>query len=128
MGLLDRWWREVSVLPWVGPVCNCSMADRGDADRPVAVGELVDDAIRPDSQRAKTSEPAPQLVSGSRLAFKETERVFNGVDQRPAEVKQFQAGAARKDDPGHASADCATLGEFRAQRRERHRLVAGQLS
>ena len=41
-------------LARVGPVSDGPVADRGDANRLVAVGEPVNDAIRADPQRAKT--------------------------------------------------------------------------
>ena len=41
---------------WIGPVCGGAVADRGDADRAFVVGELVDDSVGADPQRAKASE------------------------------------------------------------------------
>jgi len=54
-GLRFEYLREAS--SWIGSVCNRAVADRGDADRPFGVGELVDDSVGADPQRAKGLQP-----------------------------------------------------------------------
>jgi hypothetical protein len=96
----------------VGAVGDGSVADRGDADGVLSVSELIDDAIRADAERAEAFEPPPEFVSGERVAFEQAEGVFDGVDQWPVEVEQFEAGAACEDDVGQASAGGAAFGEL----------------
>jgi hypothetical protein len=76
-----------SASAWVGPVRDRAVADRGHTDRLFVVAELVDDAIRANPQRAKTSQPTTQLVPGMGLSFQQTKCIFDGVDQRPAEIE-----------------------------------------
>jgi hypothetical protein len=75
------------------------VADRGHTDQLFVVAELIDDAITADPQRAKASQPTKKLVPGMGLPFQQTKCVFDGVDQRPAEIEQFLEGASCEDDP-----------------------------
>ena len=110
--------------PRIRPVCDGAMADRRDADRLFVLGQLVDDAVGTDPQRTKAAQATAQLVSGEGFSLEQAESVFDGVDEWPAEVEQFVGGAPGKEDPCHASAGCAAVGEFGAQGREGHGFVS----
>ena len=86
------------------------MADRGDANGLLAVGDLVDDSVGADAERSEALESAAERISGEGLPFVDAEGVLDGVDQRPAEFEQLLAGASREDDSGHSSAGFAELG------------------
>lgn len=66
-------------------------------------------------------------MSGVRVAFKQSEGVFDGVDQKPIEVKQVPPGTPRQDDSCHGSATSSALGELAAEILERDGIVACQL-
>jgi hypothetical protein len=80
------------------------VADRSDADGSIVVDHLVDDTVGADTKRAQSSEPTTEKVPCARVALEQAERIFDGVDQRPAEFEQLAPGAAREDDTGHRSA------------------------
>jgi hypothetical protein len=82
------------------------------ADCLFIVRELVDDAVRADAQRVRTTEPSSECVAAVRIPFKQSERVLDSVKQRPLEFKQSFSSAARENDLGHDSAGSPTLGEF----------------
>lgn len=73
--------------PRVAAIRDGAVSNRDDANRPLSLGELVDDAVGADAKRAEPSEPPPQHVAGQRIAFEQPERVLYGVDEGPAELK-----------------------------------------
>lgn len=62
------------------------MTDCHDADCLVVVSELIDDAIRPHTQRAEAPQPAAQRVSDVGVPLEQSKRVLDRVDQRPTKV------------------------------------------
>src|SRR5579875_1921009 len=103
------------------------MADRRDTNRLLVVGDLVDDAIGADAQRAEAVQPAPQCMSDVRVPLEQSERVLDGVDQRPVEVEKLLPGAPRENDFGHASAVGSTLAEVPANLVKRDTVASCQL-
>ncbi len=67
-------------------------------------------------------------MAGRGFAFEQSERVFDGVDQGPAEVEQLAAGAASENDAGHRSAEGAALCQFAAQIVQSNGLAALKLA
>jgi len=80
------------------------VADRGDADGLVVVGELVDDAVGADAQRSQAAQAAAERVPGERFALENTERAFDSVDQWPARLDELATRCARKNYSRHRSA------------------------
>jgi hypothetical protein len=91
------------------------MADGGDANRLVGIGELVDDAIGTDAQGPQTAQPAAKRVPSAGLAREHAERLIDGIDQRPVEIEQLAACATREDDVSHRSAARSVLIELAAE-------------
>jgi len=81
-----------------------AVADGGDANRPPAVSELVEDAVRTDSQRVQAAEPPAERVPCLRVALQQPQGVLDRVDQRPAELEQFAARAPGEDESRQPSA------------------------
>jgi hypothetical protein len=104
------------------------VADRGDSYGLVIVCQLVDDAICAYAQRAQAGQPPAEGVSAVGVALEESERVLDGVDERPVEIEQLVSGAPRENDLGHASAGGATLGEVLAKFVERDGLASCELA
>ena len=111
----------------VATVGDRAVADRGDADELVALGQLVDDSISADAERAESVQATAQLVSDQWFAFEEAECVVDRIDQWPGQLKQLASGAPRENYSGHVSAVRAQCSELAAQVAERHRLIAGEL-
>jgi hypothetical protein len=101
--------------------------DRGDANGLIVIGQLIDNAVGADSQRTQHSQPTAQLVSCSGVALEQAEGALDGVDQRPVEVEQLTASAAREDDTSHNSALRPTLSELAADILQCDRLIAREL-
>lgn len=76
------------------------MANSGDANGLLGVGELIEDPVGADSQRAKASQFAAKSVPGARIALKQAKCILDRVNQRPVEFKQLAPGSARKDELG----------------------------
>jgi hypothetical protein len=90
------------------------MADSGDANRLVRIGQLVDDAVGTDAQGPQAAQPAAKRVSSAGLARKHAERLIDGIDQRPVEIEQLAACAMREDDVSHRSAARSVLVQLAA--------------
>src|SRR5215207_7453547 len=101
------------------------MQDRDDTYRLLILDKLVDDAVAADPQRAQSPKPAAKLVPADWLALEQTERILDGVDQRPIELQQRGPGRTREDNARHqvvsVSADARRVrrGGRRARRRRR---------
>ncbi len=104
------------------------MADGGDTDRLVVVGELVDDAIGADPERSQAAQSASEEVSSVGVTFEKPEGVLDGVDLRPVQLEQLKPGAAREDDAVQRSAGGSALCQLAAKVGERHGLVSGEFS
>jgi hypothetical protein len=57
------------------------VADRGDANRLPAIGELIEDAVGVDPQRVQAAQPAPQRVPQPRLARSSRSRASSIASQ-----------------------------------------------
>ena len=73
------------------------MTDCCDADSPIAVGQLVKDAVGTDPEGVKTSQFSPECVTCKGIMLQKPKRILDRVDQRPAEIKQFTTGAPSQD-------------------------------
>jgi hypothetical protein len=113
--------------PGVATVGNRAVSSRNNTNCLLGLGELIDDAVGADAKRAQASEAPPQYVAGNRIAFEQPERILYGIDERPIELEQLTAGAAREDDARHRSAGLAPLVEFGAHVGERDCLPAREL-
>ena len=91
------------------------MTDSGDANGPVGIGELVDDAIGADAQGPQAAQPAAKRVPGAGLAREPAEGLLDGIDQRPVEIEQLAACATREDDVSHGSAARSVLVQLAAK-------------
>ena len=91
------------------------MTDGGDANGPVGIGELVDDAIGADAQGPQAPQPAAKRVPSARLAREHAERLIDGIDQRPVEIEQLAACATREADVCHGSAARSVLVQLAAK-------------
>ena len=67
-------------------------------------------------------------MPGAWLALKQAQHILDRINQRPVELKQLAAGAAREDELRQRSAGRATLGQLAAKLCKRDSLVAGDLS
>lgn len=104
------------------------MADRGDADSLLTLGQLVEDSIGADPQGAQASQSASERVSGIRFALEQAESVLDRVDQGPVEFEQLAPGAAGKNEPCQGSAGGRpALGQLAAKLGERDRFVPANL-
>lgn len=103
------------------------MTDCRDADCLVVIGELVDDAVGADAQRTQAMEPAAEHVSDVWVSFVQSQRVFDGVDQRPVEVEELLAGAPGENNFRHASASGSTLAELVAKIVERDAISSDEI-
>ena len=63
------------------------MADRGDADSLLPIGQLIEDAVGADPQRVQAAQFASQCVPHPRFTLQKTQRVLDRVDQRPVKVE-----------------------------------------
>ncbi len=104
------------------------MPNRHYADRLVILGELVDDAERPDPQGAKTPQSPAERVADQWVAFKQPERVLYRNDEGPVELKQLTSGAPCEDDTCHRLLSRATGVELSTKVRKCDGLVARELS
>jgi hypothetical protein len=73
--------------PRVAAIRDGAMSNRDNANRPLSLGELIDDAVRAHTKHAKPAQPPAQHVSGERIAFEQAERVLHGVDEGPTQLK-----------------------------------------
>lgn len=103
------------------------MTDRDEANCSLVLGELVDDAERPDTQRAKPPQPPAQRVTVQRIALEQAERILYRIDQRPVEIEQLASGAPSEDDTRHRLLRCAARVELNTKLRERYGLLAREL-
>lgn len=105
------------------------MADRGDANRLLGIGQLVEDSVRADPQRVQTAQFASERMAGLWLALQQTQCVLDRVDQRPFEFEQFPPCATGKNEPCQRSASVgSTLGKLTAKFRQGDRFVALDLA
>lgn len=101
------------------------MANSSDANRFSTLGQLIDDSVRTDPQRVKTTKFSPERVPGEWVALKQAERILDRVDQRPAELEQVTAGSPGEDESRQRSAGGRpAVGKFAAKLGERDRLAA----
>lgn len=99
------------------------MADRSNANRLAPVGELIDDPVGADPQRVEPPELSPERITGKRVTLEQSKRILDGVDQRPAQLKQVTTGSPSKDESGQRSAGAwPALGELTAKLGEGERL------
>lgn len=91
------------------------MADGGDADGLVIVGQLVDDPIAPHAHRAQAAQTAAQAVPAVGLALEHAECILDGVNQGPVQVEQLLSRASGENDFCHASAGASTLRDLVAK-------------
>ncbi len=77
----------ISGLPRVRAIGDGPVSNRDDANNPLGVGELVDDAVGAHAKRAEPPQPPAQHVAGQRIAFEQAERVQYGIDEGPGELK-----------------------------------------
>ena len=61
------------------------MTDRGHADRLGVFGDLIDDSIGADAQRAQPSQSSAERRSGVGFPFEEPKRIFGRLDEAPVE-------------------------------------------
>jgi hypothetical protein len=100
----------------VDAIGDAAVADRDHSDRLLGVGELVEDAVGADPQRAQAAKPAAKRVPSSRFALEQAERIGDRVDQGPVEREQLATGAASEDKLRQRSGCVgATLGELVAE-------------
>jgi hypothetical protein len=77
------------------------MPDRRHANGLVVVSQLVDNPVRPNTQRTQSAQAPSQRVSGQGLPPELSQSVLDGVDHRPAQLEEVLARAPRKDDARH---------------------------
>ena len=75
----------------------------------------MDDPIGPNPQRTQPSQPALERVPSVWIAFEQSERLLNGVDQRPVELEQLGPGATREHNSRHRSSRGSALSELTTQ-------------
>lgn len=63
-------------------------------------------------------------MSCVRGALEQSERAFDGVDERPVEIEQLAPCPPRQDDAGHRLAGVAAVGQLSAKVLEPHGLVS----
>lgn len=85
------------------------MAHGNDPDGVAAVGQLVHDAIGPNPQGTKSSQPPSELVSGFGLPLQEPERLPRGVSDLPVQVEDLATGGARQDYSRHLPAGWSSI-------------------
>lgn len=102
------------------------MPDRRHANGLVVVGQLEDDPVRPDPQRAQPAKSPAQGVTRQGL-LELPESVLDGGDDRPIKVEEVLTRAPREDDARHGSAAVSAFGELSPKVLERHGLAALQL-
>ena len=76
------------------------MANGRNPDRLPVVDQLIDDPVGADPERSKPLQATSQQVAGFRFALEESERVLDGVDQRPTELEDLSERPAGQDDSG----------------------------
>lgn len=105
------------------------MADRSDANRFSAVGQLVEDSISADPQRVQAAELPPQGVAGERVALEQAESILDRIDQRPRQLEQVATGPPGEDKSCQRSVGRRpALGQLSAKLREGDRLAPLDLS
>ena len=95
------------------------MSYRDDANRLLSLDELVDDSVGADAKRTQSPKAPAQHMAGERIALEQTERILDGIDERPTELEQLTACPARQDDTRHRSAGSPPLIQLGAQVVER---------
>ena len=63
-------------------------------------------------------------MSAARIAFEQSERVLDGVKERPVEVEEFESRATREFDASQRSAAASSPGQLAAKLFERNGLFA----
>jgi hypothetical protein len=85
---------------WIVAVGNSSVANSGDADGLLTVGQLVENPIGADAQRIEPAQLAFERMSRAWLALKQAQGILDCVDQRPVEFEQLPPGATSEDKSG----------------------------
>jgi hypothetical protein len=101
------------------------VANGGDADGLIILGQLIKDPISTNPQRVQTAQSASERMPSSRFALKQAQRILNRIDQRPVEFEQLTPSSTGEDEPGQRSAGGrSALGKLAAKVSEGNRFVA----
>jgi hypothetical protein len=104
------------------------VADGSHSDGLSPVGQLIEDSIGADSQRIQASELPAKGVPGERFPLKQTQRILDRIDQRPAQLEQIATSSPGKGEAGQRSASCGpALGQLSAKLSEGDRLPTLEL-
>jgi len=102
---------------WIRGVSDRPVPDGENTNDPLVAVDLVDDPVRTDAKRPEPAKAPTKRMTCIGFAFKDAERLNDGIGQRPVEIDDLFTGPSGELDPAHLPVSAV---ELSAQLIERH--------